>query len=91
MNNEITGCFAKSLKGHDHGQIYVIIRADDEYVYVCDGKNKLVDTPKMKRYKHIQLINRKDANLDSKLVSGKPVTNEDIKRAIKIIKAENVN
>ncbi len=88
MSNEIQGCFAISLAGHDKGQMYVIIDSDDEYVYVCDGKNKLVGEPKRKRYKHIQLVKRKDAGIESKLASGKPLINEDIKRAIKIIKAE---
>ncbi|MBQ4283451.1 MAG: KOW domain-containing RNA-binding protein [Lachnospira sp.] len=88
MLKEIKGCFATSLAGHDKGQMYIITEADDKYVYVCDGKNKLIDTPKKKKRKHIQLINRKDAEVESKLMSG-TLINEDIKRAIKLIKAES--
>ncbi len=89
MHKEITGCFAYSIAGHDKGQTYVIINSDDEYVYVCDGKNRLVDAPKKKKRKHIQITKRKDAGIESKLMSGTPLINEDIKRAIKLIKAEN--
>ena len=44
--NKYIGCFATSIAGHDHNNIYVIIDADDEYVYLVDGKIRKVNNPK---------------------------------------------
>ena len=54
--NKYIGCFATSLAGHDHNNVYIIVDADDEYVYLADGKLKKVDNPKKKKEKHIQPI-----------------------------------
>jgi ribosome biogenesis protein Nip4 len=84
MIEDLVGCFARSLAGHDKCTVYVIICADNEYVYLSDGKNKSVDSPKKKKRKHIQIINKKDETIESKHVNGIHIMNEDIKRAIKI-------
>lgn len=51
-----TGNLAKSKAGHDKDKIYVIIREDDEYVYLSDGDCKKIDNPKKKNKKHVQPI-----------------------------------
>ncbi len=84
MIEDLVGCFARSLAGHDKCTVYVIICADNEYVYLSDGKNRPVDRPKKKKRKHIQIINKKDGTIESKHVNQTHATNEDIKRAIKI-------
>lgn len=73
------GHFAISKAGHDKGNIYIIIQEDTEYVYLADGCSKLIDSPKKKKRKHIQIIN--------KMIEKKPVKNEELKRAIKLYKA----
>ena len=66
MNEELQWCFAKSLAGHDKETVYIIKKMDSEYAYLTDGKNKLIDSPKKKKIKHIQVIKKKDSNLESK-------------------------
>lgn len=81
----MTGCLAKSKAGHDEGKIYLIISEDEEYVYLSDGKYKPIEEPKKKKKKHIQIIKKKqDEDLTNRLLSGKPVSNEEIKRQIKV-------
>ena len=53
------GMLAKSKAGHDKNHIYVIINADETYVYLVDGILKTLDKPKRKKWKHIQLVKRK--------------------------------
>ena len=55
MSIEI-GNFAISKSGHDKGHLYVIIKTDDEYVYLVDGKIRTLSNPKKKNKKHIQII-----------------------------------
>ena len=56
------GTVVKSLKGHDEGCFYIVIKTEGENVFVCDGKNKLLDNPKRKNRKHLECIG-KDADL----------------------------
>lgn len=78
------GRFATSKNGHDKNKLFVIIRADIEYVYLVDGVYRTLDKPKKKKKKHIQIINDIEEALIMKYNSNKMVTNEDIKRAIKL-------
>ncbi len=59
MNNGYNGMLARSAAGHDKGNLYVIIAADDAYVYLVDGKLRTLDKPKKKKQKHIQIIKEK--------------------------------
>lgn len=71
------GKFVTSKAGHDKGQIYIVLSQDEQYVYLTDGVLKTVQAPKKKSKKHVQPINRMyDVN--------ETVTNEGIKRAIKL-------
>ena len=81
--NKYIGCFATSIAGHDHNNIYVIIDADDEYVYLVDGKIRKVNNPKKKKLKHVQLIKRTDDTITGRINDNAALTNEDIKYAIK--------
>ena len=84
MNKYIV-CFATSIAGHDHNNIYVIIDADDEYVYLVDGKIRKVNNPKKKKLKHVQLIKRTDDTITGRINNNVALSNEDIKYAIKNI------
>lgn len=83
--NKYIGCFATSIAGHDHNNIYVIIAADDEYVYLVDGKIRKVNNPKKKKLKHVQLIKRTDDTIAGRINNNVALSNEDIKYAIKNI------
>lgn len=83
--NKYIGCFATSIAGHDHNNIYVIIDADDEYVYLVDGKIRKVNNPKKKKLKHVQLIKRTDDTITGRINNNVALSNEDIKYAIKNI------
>ena len=83
--NKYIGCFATSIAEHDHNNIYVIIDADDEYVYLVDGKIRKVNNPKKKKLKHVQLIKRTDDTIAGRINNNVALSNEDIKYAIKNI------
>ncbi len=52
------GMLVKSKAGHDKGKIYVIADMDETYVYVVDGRLKKLESPKKKKYRHVQVIHR---------------------------------
>ena len=79
----MTGMFATSKAGHDKGQLYIIIKEDEEYVYLTDGRLKPLDGPKKKKKKHIQIIKKTEEQIYLTIDENKQISNEEIKRAIK--------
>lgn len=79
----MTGMFATSKAGHDKGKLYIIIKEDEEYVYLTDGRLKPVDAPKKKRKKHIQIIKKTDSKIRLSIEENREISNEEVKRAIK--------
>ncbi|MDO5424912.1 MAG: KOW domain-containing RNA-binding protein [Eubacteriales bacterium] len=71
------GMLAVSKAGHDQGNCYVIVDADDRFVWLADGKLKLVSCPKKKNRKHIQVIRKVRAELP------KSAADEEVKRILK--------
>ena len=87
MEKTLEGLFAISKSGHDKDKLYVIVREDNEYVYVADGKLKLLDNPKKKNKKHIQIIKKKAIEViahEAQVRTDSITNNEEIKRAIKL-------
>jgi len=78
------GMLATSKAGHDKNAIYVIIGIDQEYLYLVNGKNHLLENPKKKNIKHVQIIKDVNEDFQSKLTSNNKIQNEDIKRVIKL-------
>ena len=79
----MTGKLAVSTSGHDRGRIYVIVKEEQDLVYLSDGKIKLVEHPKKKNKKHIQIIKRLP-NEVIQLLEGTKFSDLNIKRAIKL-------
>ncbi len=81
MDRYEVGTLAKSKAGHDKGHVYVIVKADETYVYLADGCVRTLDKPKKKKQKHVQLIGMKHE------LSG--IDNVGIKRILKLFDKEN--
>lgn len=77
------GMFARSLAGHDKNKLYLIIQAEDEYVYLVDGEIRTLARPKKKKKKHIQIDYQVLEFAKQKIDSGQIIRDEDIRRAIK--------
>lgn len=77
-----TGMPARSLAGHDRGKLYIILRADAEYVWLADGICRTIEKPKKKKRKHIQVVHRFPASLADVLSEGHTLQNKHIIEAI---------
>lgn len=78
MNLYKEGNLAKSIAGHDKGQLYVIVKEEAEYVYVSDGRFRPLEKPKKKNKKHVQPIFCGNEQMPEMK------RNEEIKRVIKL-------
>lgn len=83
MGKAARGMMAWSLAGHDRGKLYVIVRADEEYAWLCDGRLRPLENPKKKKWKHIQVMKQIPEEL--KASDWKSMRNEEIKRSIKTV------
>jgi ribosomal protein L14E/L6E/L27E len=75
--------------GHDKDKRYIIIEEDGDFVYLADGRLRTTERLKKKRKKHIQPIYKYDTTvLTEKLSHNECVSNEEIKRIIKLSQKE---
>lgn len=71
------GMLVKSKAGHDKDKYYIVTRCEKEYLYLVDGRLRLLDNPKKKKRKHIQVINKK--------YDMKNITDTEIKKILKSV------
>ena len=65
-----TGMIVRSLSGRDKGRFMVIVSMENGFVYLADGKERKLASPKKKNEKHICLTKtmiRTDDLTDKKL------------------------
>ena len=48
-----------SLCGHDKGELFIVLEADEVYVTVCDGKRRKAEKNKKKKNKHVKPTGQK--------------------------------
>lgn len=80
------GSFAISMAGHDKGRVYIILEEHDEVLLLTDGDLKPLEKPKKKNRKHVQIVKKLLYNEEivEKLAGQNKLSNEEIKRAIKL-------
>lgn len=49
----VNGSVVKALAGRDQGRFFVAVAAEDRFVYIADGKERKLLSPKRKNVKHI--------------------------------------
>lgn len=75
------GDFVISKCGRDQGKVFVITKAEDEFLYLCDGSLRKQDKPKKKKWKHVKELGYADPSLCEKMAEGK-AGNADFRKAI---------
>ena len=59
------GNVVTALAGKEKGQIFVIVRINDKYAYLSNGKRLKYDKPKKKSLKHIKLYDEEALTEDA--------------------------
>lgn len=54
----LRGQVVRSGAGRDSGHLMTVTDYDGTYVYVCDGKERRLSSPKRKNPKHIQITDK---------------------------------
>ena len=71
-----------SKAGRDKGQLFFVIDADEQYVYLADGKSRRLEKPKRKKRKHIEQIPRTESRIAEKIRNGEKVLNSELRKEL---------
>lgn len=81
------GRLVVSKAGHDKEKRYIVLREDEKYVYISDGRLHMIEKPKKKNKKHMTCLmcdSEELSEIRQNLSNGNRITNEMLKRAIKL-------
>lgn len=62
------GAVVSATQGRDKNNIYIIKYVENNFAYVINGKERPIECPKKKNFKHLQLL-KKNADIDIEKVA----------------------
>ena len=71
-----------SKAGRDQGQLFYVVDADEQYVYLADGKSRKLEKPKRKKRKHVQQVPRTESRIAEKIRNGEKVLNSELRKEL---------
>ena len=71
-----------SKAGRDQGQLFYVIDADEQFVYLADGKSRRLEKPKRKKRKHVQQVPRTESRIVEKIRNGEKVLNSELRKEL---------
>lgn len=74
------GDFVIAASGREKGKCFVVLSVENQFLYLCDGKNRKVSNPKKKKIKHIEYAGPANIDVCEKLQDG--ITDKVIRRAL---------
>ena len=75
--------FVYMLNGRDAGKCFIAVSLEDNLLYVCNGKNRKVTSPKPKNPKHLRFTGVRDEELLKKLSDGLKITNKEVRKSVR--------
>lgn len=85
------GEFVYATAGRDKGKCFVILYAQNEYLYLADGRARKVSTPKKKKVKHVEMTGERDEFIYERLTTSGKVTNKEIRYSLSNYLGDQVN
>ena len=70
----------RSTAGRDQGTYFYVIKEEQQYLFLVNGKDRQLDKPKRKKRKHVQKVLRSETRVAVMLRSGDKVLNSELRR-----------
>ena len=77
-----------SKAGRDKGQLFFVIDADEQYVYLADGKSRKLEKPKRKKRRHVLFVAADESRLADKIKRSEKITNSELRRTLAAYRGE---
>jgi len=86
------GDIVRALAGRDEERLFAVVGIlDENYVYIADGKSRKADSPKKKKIRHIELVEKAgDDFMQGLNLKGGKFTNSVLRKIIDAVKAQNL-
>ena len=78
----------EATAGRDAGKWFYVIATEDQFVLLCNGKDRPLEKPKRKKCKHVRKVLRSDTRVAAKLMSGDKVLNSELRRDLAYLSRE---
>lgn len=78
-----TGQVVYSKNGRDKAMPFIVVRVEEDYVYLADGKLRRLDKPKKKKKIHVQLSYDVISDIKEKLDKDMYLEDADLRKALK--------
>ena len=77
-----------SLAGRDKGKLFVILKIENGYALIADGRSRRIVKTKRPKLKHLRFVGRCDEKLAERLQVGDKILDSEIRRAVSEISAQ---
>ena len=70
----------EATAGRESGKWYYVIGADEDFLYLANGKDRSLENPKRKKRKHASKVLHPDTRVAQKIRAGEKVLNSELRR-----------
>ena len=78
------GHIVVSLAGRDKERPFYVLKTEDNFVYLADGKLRKLEACKRKNRRHVRVVSDEITIVSEKLRSGKEVLNSEMRKALSV-------
>ncbi len=78
------GHIVVSLTGRDKERPFYVLKTEDNFVYLADGKLRKIESCKRKNRRHIKVVSVEETDVSRKLRSGEEVLNSEMRKALSV-------
>lgn len=80
-----------SAAGRDQGEWYYVVGRERGYLFLANGKNRTLESPKRKKQKHVEKVLRSETRVAAKLLCGGKVLNGELRRDLAELSQQQAN
>ncbi len=90
MNDLVIGQIVRSTAGRDKGSWLIVTEiVDENYVKVCNGRDRKISSPKKKKIKHLKKTNFIHPSIKERLDKGIKIGNAEIRKILEVFDKEH--
>ena len=80
--DKLEGHIVRSKAGRDKGDLFIVLRTEDNFAYIANGVLRKVDRPKKKKLMHLQISSCVSQMIVDKLESAEEITDCLVRKAL---------
>ena len=73
-----------SLAGRDKNRLFYVLKTEENFVYLADGKLRRLEACKRKNRRHVKVVSDEKTYVSEKLRSGEEVLNSEMRKALSV-------